>query len=755
MSKKNPTKDLLLSQTDAQIEKIPLGEFSESAYLNYSMYVILDRALPSITDGLKPVQRRIIFAMNELSLNHKSKFKKSARTIGDVLGKYHPHGDSACYEAMVMLAQDFSFNYTFVEGQGNWGTQDDPKSFAAMRYTESRLTEYSDLFLQDIEKNTVEWSQNFDGSLMEPKQLPAKIPNILINGSSGIAVGMSTDIPSHNLEEILDATVFLIEKPSSSINDLMKIVKGPDFPTRGEIILEDSDISGIYSDGHGNIKLRATYSSEGKNIIIDSIPYQSHTTRIIEQIQEQISNKKAMFIDNVVDDSDQEHPIRIIIRIKGKSHDDNQIMSHLFATTDLEKTLRVNLNSIGTDNRPKVKNIREILTEWINFRLISIKNKLLWELEKIQERIHILEAYVSVYKFLDKVIKLIRTEDNPKSKIKKLCKLSDKQYEAVINMKLRSLAKLQEKNILKELSELKSEEKKIAQIIKSKARLKTYLKNELKEINRNFSRPRMTSINSDNAVKANVIKAAVSVYDITAVLSTNGWIKFLRGHDNDLDSISFKTGDHFYHSILLKSNHTLAFFDQHGFVYNMTPDNYLISRGNGEPLSKFFKLQDGTKMVGMTNLDEKQSILNLSNNGYGFITVHDELNVKNKSGKKIMNLKTSIAIKPVSVNLDTDERYLIITSDNYMLIEELKHVPIMTRGKGIKLINIPKGSEETIKFLGILNSNQRLVFNFEKRKSKTMTYDELRHFFMSKSRRGKKIDKKFLLEKSKTAYNIE
>ncbi len=755
MSKKNPTKDLLLSQTDAQIEKIPLGEFSESAYLNYSMYVILDRALPSITDGLKPVQRRIIFAMNELSLNHKSKFKKSARTIGDVLGKYHPHGDSACYEAMVMLAQDFSFNYTFVEGQGNWGTQDDPKSFAAMRYTESRLTEYSDLFLQDIEKNTVEWSQNFDGSLMEPKQLPAKIPNILINGSSGIAVGMSTDIPSHNLEEILDATVFLIEKPSSSINDLMKIVKGPDFPTRGEIILEDSDISGIYSDGHGNIKLRATYSSEGKNIIIDSIPYQSHTTRIIEQIQEQISNKKAMFIDNVVDDSDQEHPIRIIIRIKGKSHDDNQIMSHLFATTDLEKTLRVNLNSIGTDNRPKVKNIREILTEWINFRLISIKNKLLWELEKIQERIHILEAYVSVYKFLDKVIKLIRTEDNPKSKIRKLCKLSDKQYEAVINMKLRSLAKLQEKNILKELSELKSEEKKIAQIIKSKARLKTYLKNELKEINRNFSRPRMTSINSDNAVKANVIKAAVSIYDITAVLSTNGWIKFLRGHDNDLDSISFKTGDHFYHSILLKSNHTLAFFDQHGFVYNMTPDNYLISRGNGEPLSKFFKLQDGTKMVGMTNLDEKQSILNLSNNGYGFITVHDELNVKNKSGKKIMNLKTSIAIKPVSVNLDTDERYLIITSDNYMLIEELKHVPIMTRGKGIKLINIPKGSEETIKFLGILNSNQRLVFNFEKRKSKTMTYDELRHFFMSKSRRGKKIDKKFLLEKSKTAYNIE
>jgi len=755
LSKKNPTKDLLLSQTDAQIEKIPLGEFSESAYLNYSMYVILDRALPSITDGLKPVQRRIIFAMNELSLNHKSKFKKSARTIGDVLGKYHPHGDSACYEAMVMLAQDFSFNYTFVEGQGNWGTQDDPKSFAAMRYTESRLTEYSDLFLQDIEKNTVEWSQNFDGSLMEPKQLPAKIPNILINGSSGIAVGMSTDIPSHNLEEILDATVFLIEKPSSSINDLMKIVKGPDFPTRGEIILEDSDISGIYSDGHGNIKLRATYSSEGKNIIIDSIPYQSHTTRIIEQIQEQISNKKAMFIDNVVDDSDQEHPIRIIIRIKGKSHDDNQIMSHLFATTDLEKTLRVNLNSIGTDNRPKVKNIREILTEWINFRLISIKNKLLWELEKIQERIHILEAYVSVYKFLDKVIKLIRTEDNPKSKIKKLCKLSDKQYEAVINMKLRSLAKLQEKNILKELSELKSEEKKIAQIIKSKARLKTYLKNELKEINRNFSRPRMTSINSDNAVKANVIKAAVSIYDITAVLSTNGWIKFLRGHDNDLDSISFKTGDHFYHSILLKSNHTLAFFDQHGFVYNMTPDNYLISRGNGEPLSKFFKLQDGTKMVGMTNLDEKQSILNLSNNGYGFITVHDELNVKNKSGKKIMNLKTSIAIKPVSVNLDTDERYLIITSDNYMLIEELKHVPIMTRGKGIKLINIPKGSEETIKFLGILNSNQRLVFNFEKRKSKTMTYDELRHFFMSKSRRGKKIDKKFLLEKSKTAYNIE
>ena len=751
MNKKQKT----INEKESKHEVTSLGEFSESAYLNYSMYVILDRALPSITDGLKPVQRRIIYAMDQLGLTSQSKFKKSARTIGDVLGKYHPHGDSACYEAMVMLAQGFSYNYPLVEGQGNWGTQDDPKSFAAMRYTESRLTKYSDLFLSDIEKNTVSWSKNFDGTLLEPKHLPSKIPNILINGSSGIAVGMSTDIPSHNIGEIIDATTHLIDKPKSSISDLLKIIKGPDFPTEGEIISKESDLNGIYNFGTGNIKLRATYFVEGKNIVIKSIPYQSHTTKIIEQIQDQIANKKIIFIDNISDDSDQEHPVRIIIRIKGRSHSVDDIMSHLFFSTDLEKNLRVNLNIIGTDNKPSVKNIREILTEWVKFRLHSVKNKLQWELDKIQERIHILEAYVKVYKYLDKIIKLIRTEDNPKKKIISLCKLTEKQYEAIINMRIRSLAKLQEESVLNELKKLKNEEKSITLLLSSSNRLKTYLKKELNEIKKDFGRSRKTSINDQDTHKSNEIKVSVSISDLTVIISKNGWIKFHKGHNVDITKLDFKTGDSYYQHLHIKSNSTLAFFDQHGMIYNMASDNYQVSRGQGEPLSKYFKLQDGTQMIGMVNISEKLSVLNCSSMGYGFICVHDEMFVKNKKGKKLINVKKSNAIKPINVDLDNDKYYVIITSENYMLIEKLSEIPIMPRGKGVKLINIPKTSDETIVYIGVLRQDQVLEFSYTSRKSRVMDHAVLQNYIMKRTRRGKKIEKKFLLEKGKTTYNIK
>ena len=751
MNKKQKT----INEKESKHEVTSLGEFSESAYLNYSMYVILDRALPSITDGLKPVQRRIIYAMDQLGLTSQSKFKKSARTIGDVLGKYHPHGDSACYEAMVMLAQGFSYNYPLVEGQGNWGTQDDPKSFAAMRYTESRLTKYSDLFLSDIEKNTVSWSKNFDGTLLEPKHLPSKIPNILINGSSGITVGMSTDIPSHNIGEIIDATTHLIDKPKSSISDLLKIIKGPDFPTEGEIISKESDLNGIYNFGTGNIKLRATYFVEGKNIVIKSIPYQSHTTKIIEQIQDQIANKKIIFIDSISDDSDQEHPVRIIIRIKGRSHSVDDIMSHLFFSTDLEKNLRVNLNIIGTDNKPSVKNIREILTEWVKFRLHSVKNKLQWELDKIQERIHILEAYVKVYKYLDKIIKLIRTEDNPKKKIISLCKLTEKQYEAIINMRIRSLAKLQEESVLNELKKLKNEEKSITLLLSSSNRLKTYLKKELNEIKKDFGRSRKTSINDQDTHKSNEIKVSVSISDLTVIISKNGWIKFHKGHNVDITKLDFKTGDSYYQHLHIKSNNTLAFFDQHGMIYNMASDNYQVSRGQGEPLSKYFKLQDGTQMIGMVNISEKLSVLNCSSVGYGFICVHDEMFVKNKKGKKLINVKKSNAIKPMNVDLDNDKYYVIITSENYMLIEKLSEIPIMPRGKGVKLINIPKTSDETIVYIGVLRQDQVLEFIYTSRKSRVMDHAVLQNYIMKRTRRGKKIEKKFLLEKGKTTYNIK
>ena len=745
----------IIKDSDKTIERLPVKDFSERAYLNYSMYVILDRALPNISDGLKPVQRRILYAMNELALTHTSKFKKSARTIGDVLGKFHPHGDTACYEAMVMLAQDFSYNHPFIEGQGNWGTQDDPKSFAAMRYTESRLTRFSNIFLDEINMGTVKWAPNFDGTLDEPKTLPSKVPNILINGSSGIAVGMSTDIPSHNLKETLDAVIALLDKPKLSINDLRKIILGPDFPTKGELLLNESELEEIYKSGTGNVKLRATYKVMGKEIIIDSIPYQANTTKIIEQIQDQIYLKKSIFISSVLDASDQDHPVRILLKTKGRSYNPADIMSHLFFTTDLEKSLRVNLNMIGLDGKPQVKNLHQILSEWIKYRLNTIKNKLSWQLAKIKRRIHILDAYIIVYNNLDKIIKIIRNEDDPKKKLIKLFKFSNEQYEAIINLKIRNLAKLQEKNIINELKELKTNEKTITSLLNSKARLKTYLKSELNEIIKNFSRERGTKISNGISSKAIEVKQIITSDPITSVLSKNGWIKFSRGHDISKKQFTFKTGDEYLLHEQTYTDRPLVFIDELGYVYNLDSTNIAISRGQGDPLSKYFQIQDGIHIVGMHSLTENLCILTMTNLGYGFICLHDDLIVKNKKGKTLLRTKDSYAIKSNNVDLDNDTHYLIITSDNYMIISSLKKIPILSKGRGVKLINIPKSSNETIVFSGVLRKGQSLLFSYDTKRSKKLDYDDLSPFIMEKNRRGKKIDKKFLLEKGKTTYNIE
>ena len=745
----------IIKDSDKTIERLPVKDFSERAYLNYSMYVILDRALPNISDGLKPVQRRILYAMNELALTYTSKFKKSARTIGDVLGKFHPHGDTACYEAMVMLAQDFSYNHPFIEGQGNWGTQDDPKSFAAMRYTESRLTRFSNIFLDEINMGTVKWVPNFDGTLDEPKTLPSKVPNILINGSSGIAVGMSTDIPSHNLKETLDAVIALLDKPKLSINDLRKIILGPDFPTKGELLLNESELEEIYKSGTGNVKLRATYKVMGKEIIIDSIPYQANTTKIIEQIQDQIYLKKSIFISSVLDASDQDNPVRILLKTKGRSYNPADIMSHLFFTTDLEKSLRVNLNMIGLDGKPQVKNLHQILSEWIKYRLNTIKNKLSWQLAKIKRRIHILDAYIIVYNNLDKIIKIIRNEDDPKKKLIKLFKFSNEQYEAIINLKIRNLAKLQEKNIINELKELKTNEKTITSLLNSKARLKTYLKSELNEIIKNFSRERGTKISNGISSKAIEVKQIITSDPITSVLSKNGWIKFSKGHDISKKQFTFKTGDEYLLHEQTYTDRPLVFIDELGYVYNLDSINIAISRGQGDPLSKYFQIQDGIHIVGMHSLTENLCILTMTNLGYGFICLHDDLIVKNKKGKTLLRTKDSYAIKSNNVDLDNDTHYLIITSDNYMIISSLKKIPILSKGRGVKLINIPKSSNETIVFSGVLRKGQSLLFSYDTKRSKKLDYDDLSPFIMEKNRRGKKIDKKFLLEKGKTTYNIE
>ena len=745
----------IIKDSDPSIEKMPVKDFSEQAYLNYSMYVILDRALPNISDGLKPVQRRILYAMNELSLTHTSKFKKSARTIGDVLGKFHPHGDTACYEAMVMLAQDFSYNHPFVEGQGNWGTQDDPKSFAAMRYTESRLTEFSDLFLNEINMGTVKWSPNFDGTLNEPRTLPSKLPNILINGSSGIAVGMSTDIPSHNLKEVVNAVIALLDSGKLSISELRKFIKGPDFPTYGEILLDESELDEIYNNGNGNIKVRATYSIHGKEIIIESIPYQANTTKIIEQIQDQIYLKKNIFLDSVMDASDQDNPVRIVLKTKGRSYSAEEIMSHLFFTTDLEKTLRVNLNMIGLDGKPQVKNLSMILSEWIKYRLATIKNKLSWELDKINQRIHILDACIVVYNNLDEIISIIRNEDDPKKKIIKLFKFTLIQYEAIINLRIRNLAKLQEKNIIVELKTLKENAKKISSILKSNLKLKKYLKDELSELIKVFGKDRMTLISKAQPSRAIEVKSIVSVEPITALLSKNGWIKFLKGHEQDISKVSFKTGDEYLSHQELYTDKSLMFMDQLGLVYNLDSSKISVTRGSGDPLSKFFQIQDGISLVGMNILDQKISVLSMTDKGYGFTSLYEDMIVKNKKGKTFLKTKDSCALCSLTVDLDSDTHYLLITSDGYMLIAKLDAIPILPKGRGVKLINIPKTSHETIVFAGVMKKGQSLNFNYESKRNKKMEFHDLKPFIMEKSRRGKKIDKKFLLENVKTTYNIE
>ena len=745
----------IIKDSDKSLERLPIKDFSEEAYLNYSMYVILDRALPHISDGLKPVQRRILYAMNELSLNHTSKFKKSARTIGDVLGKFHPHGDTACYEAMVMLAQDFSYNHAFIEGQGNWGTQDDPKSFAAMRYTESRLTKFSQLFLDEINMGTVKWAPNFDGTLNEPKTLPSKVPNILINGSSGIAVGMSTDIPSHNFAEIIQAVIALLDNSKLSINDLRKIVKGPDFPTKGEIVLNESELDSIYLNGTGNIKIRATYETHGKEIIINSIPYQANTNKIIEQIQEQIFLKKSAFIDSVMDASDQENPVRIVLKTKGRSHDIGGIMSHFFFTTDLEKSLRVNLNMIGLDGKPQVKNLHMILSEWIKYRLITITNKLSWELDKIQKRIHILDAYIIVYNNLDRIIEIIRTEDDPKKILIKTFKFTEAQYEAIINIKIRSLAKLQEKSIIEELKVLNQNEKQLTAILKSKVKLNKYLKDELTDVLESFSRERQTRITNVDPSKAIEVQAIINTDPVTAILSKNGWIKFSKGHDVDINHSGFKTGDEYLSHEEGYLDKPLVFLDQLGFVYNLDSTKISISRGQGEPLSKYFQIQDGISIVSMHLFTKNLSILALSDRGYGFICLQDDLIVKNKKGKTLLRTKDSLAIRSVTVDLDIDLFYLIITDLGYMLISKIKNIPILPKGRGVKLINIPKSSNENIVFATVLKKGQSLSFSYSSNRKRIIDFDGLKAFMMERNRRGKKIDKKFLLEKVKTTYNIE
>ena len=745
-------KDLFSSS----IDRVSIGRFSEDAYLNYSMYVILDRALPSLLDGLKPVQRRIIYAMSELGLKYNSKYKKSARTVGDVLGKFHPHGDSACYEAMVMMAQSFNYNAPLIDGQGNWGTQDDPKSFAAMRYTESKLTKYSDLLLQDLKNGTVEWIDNFDGSLKEPKFLSSLIPNILVNGSSGIAVGMSTDIPPHNLGEVILAVQHLIKKPKCNVDELMDFIPAPDYPTGGTLLKNESDIETIYNEGTGNIKLRAEYSSKNKQILIYSLPYQASTTKIIDQIQSQMIDKKIGFISSIEDQSDENNPVKILIKIKGTTHSSDDVMNHLYFTTDLERSYRVNLNMITADGKPCVMNLKDILSQWLDFRIETVKRKLNYENTQILERLHILEGFLVVYKHLDKIINILRNEDNPKPKIMKIGKFTQAQYEAIINMRLRNIAKLEENKIKSEFKELSLRNKEINSILKSKTKLNNIISDELDSISEEYAVDRKTSI-VEQASSSKQIKKEIKISNdpMSVILSANGWIKSNKGILESLDNLNFKSGDSYLDHLNIDNNKDIALFDQKGFVYTMAVNDIPSGRGYGESLKKYFNIDDGVHAVGMINPSEPIHTLLCSESGYGFLCSNDDLNSSNKNGKSIFKNKASNLIKPISVNTNEYDYYIIITSNHYMILSSVSDAPVLSKGKGVKLINIPKSeNNEKIIFIGVIKKGERIEVSAKNKRSKFIEFDDLEPYIMNRTRRGKKIENKFIHKNEKLTYNI-
>lgn len=740
----------------SNIEKVSVGDFSEDAYLNYSMYVILDRALPSLLDGLKPVQRRIIYAMSELGLKYSTKYKKSARTVGDVLGKFHPHGDTACYEAMVIMAQSFAYNMPLIDGQGNWGTQDDPKSFAAMRYTESKLTKYSELLLQDLKNGTSDWIPNFDGTLDEPKFLPSQIPNILINGSSGIAVGMSTDIPPHNLGEIILAVQHVINNPKCTIKELMEFIPAPDYPTGSLLLHDESDIDAIYNEGTGNIKLRAEYNHHGKSIEIISLPYQASTTKIIEQIQSQIIEKKIGFINTIEDQSDEKNPVKIIMKIKGNSHSPTEVMNHLFFTTDLERNYRVNLNMISANGKPRVMNLKEILSEWVSFRIDTYKRKLNYENNQILERLHILEGFLIVYKHLDKIIEILRNEDNPKPKIIKIGKFSEKQYESIINMRLRNIAKLEEDKIKDEYENLKKRNKEINSILKSKSRLNKIIINDLDILSEEYAYDRRTDILFDtNSSKQILQEIKVSSEPMSLVLSSNGWVKTNKGITESLDNLIFKSGDSHLSHIEIDNDKQVSFLDQKGFIYSMMVNDIPTGRGYGEPLKKYFNIDDGIHATGMVDTSNNLHSMFISESGYGFLCKNEELMSSNRNGKSIVKNKTSNIIRPLEVDIHNYDYYLLVTNNQYLILARLDDLPILTKGKGVKLINIPKSEDnEKIIFSGVIRSGQRLEILAENKRTKYIEFKQLQPYIMNRTRRGKKIEQKFIHKKIKLNYNI-
>ena len=740
----------MTDQTDLNaegIEQQPLATFTEKAYLNYSMYVILDRALPHIGDGLKPVQRRILYAMSELGLSSTAKYKKSARTVGDVLGKFHPHGDTACYEAMVLMAQSFSYRYPLVDGQGNWGAQDDPKSFAAMRYTEAKLTPYAQVLLSELGQGTVEWTPNFDGTLKEPCNLPARLPNLLLNGTTGIAVGMATDVPPHNLREVASACIRLLENPKATLEELCEHVQGPDYPTQAEIITPKADLLKMYQTGNGSVRMRARFEWDRGEIIAHALPHQVSGARVLEQIAAQMQAKKLPLVEDLRDESDHENPTRLVIVPRSNRVDVDRLMSHLFASTDLERTYRVNMNVIGLDGRPAVKNLWEMISEWLEFRTETVRRRLQYRLDKVLERLHLLDGLLVAFLNLDEVIHIIRTEDEPKPVLMARFNLTDPQVNYVLDTKLRQLARLEEMKIRAEQEELATERDKLEKILGSKQRLKTLIRKELQADAEEYGDERRSPIVARDAAEALQETDLTPSEPVTVVLSEKGWARVAKGHEIDAATLNYKSGDKHMDSARLRSNQQAMFLDSSGRCYALLAHTLPSARGQGEPLTGRFNPPSGAMFVSTLGGDPNQWYLMVSDAGYGFRVQLKELVTKNKAGKALLSLPQGASVmRPVPVTNPTTDRLVAITNEGRMLVFPVSELPALARGKGNKIISIPSkrvvAREEFVMAVASVPEGGRLIAYSGKRYIALKSGD-LDQYQGERGRRGNKLPRGF------------
>jgi topoisomerase IV subunit A len=729
---------------ESQVESTPIHLFAESAYLNYAMYVIMDRALPFIGDGLKPVHRRILYAMSELGLKAAAKFKKSARTVGDVLGKFHPHGDTACYEAMVLMAQPFSYRYPLIEGQGNWGSIDDPKSFAAMRYTEARLSPYAETLLAEVEMGTVQWGPNFDGTLHEPLALPARLPNVLLNGSSGIAVGMATDIPPHNLNEVVRACIALLDDPSAGVEALCRHIQGPDYPTGAEIITPSADIMALYRTGRGSIRMRATWQAENGDIVVNALPYQASPAKIIEQIAALMNARKLPLVADVRDESDSEDPVRLVITPRSNRVDRDELMLHLLAVTDLERTCKVNLNLIGLDRKPKVKGLVEILTEWLTCRQQTVRRRLEHRLAQVQDRLHVLAGLVIAFEHLDEVIRIIRASDDPKPVLVKRFDLTERQADAILQMRLRQLARLEEQKLKAEQKAMAAEQEQIQGILNSRARLRTLIKKELQADARQHGDDRRTAIIERQEARAISQTQLAPVESVTVILSRQGWVRMAKAHDVATDAMTYKAGDGFLAAARGRSNQPAVFLDSTGRTYMSAVTDFPSVRSNGMPLTGLFKNPPKSHFVSVLMAEPEQKIFAASDAGYGFVSVMHNLLTRNQKGKLFMRLPAgSQPLPPLLITPSGHPLHIVaVTLQGRMLVFPLAEMPDLPKGKGNKIIHIPpkdfKAGVDRMIYVRLIGSQDKLIISAG-RQFFSMTTGNIQAFMGERGKRGKKL----------------